>query len=156
MAKDLQKKREARKNIERYHLVDKVTIIDALVQRFGAPALETIHEARALLMQNLWKEVADGAKDNSIETLIDTLWSEEFFDYTFTKDKDGKTKMNVSWCLFAELAKELDMQELAFEILCVDDQYICEGFNSNIEFTRTKTLMEGHDCCDHCYCYKTK
>jgi len=27
----------------------------------------------------------------------------------------------------------------------------CEGLNPAIEFTRTKTLMQGDDCCDHAY-----
>ena len=156
MTADLKKKRETRKNAERYHLIDKVTMIEALIQRFGPPALETIKEARAEMMQILWKQVSENAKDNSIEALIENLWSDEYFEYTYTKEKDGSTKMNVTWCVFAEIARENNIQDIAFEILCVDDEHIVKGFNSNIDFKRTKTLMEGHECCDHCYRYKTQ
>lgn len=33
----------------------------------------------------------------------------------------------------------------------VFDEAWAKAFNPNIQFTRTKTLMEGHACCDHCY-----
>ncbi|MFW9789019.1 MAG: L-2-amino-thiazoline-4-carboxylic acid hydrolase, partial [Candidatus Thorarchaeota archaeon] len=37
---------------------------------------------------------------------------------------------------------------------CNEDEHIVAGFNPSIKFSRTKTLMEGHDCCDHCYVMK--
>ncbi len=30
-------------------------------------------------------------------------------------------------------------------------EFTAEGFNLGIKFRRTKTLMEGDDCCDHRY-----
>jgi len=39
-------------------------------------------------------------------------------------------------------------------MFCQNDFYIAEGFNSKIGLKRTKTLMEGHDCCDHFYYMK--
>ena len=33
-------------------------------------------------------------------------------------------------------------------IICCSDYAYCRGFNPKIKLTRTKTLMQGDDCCD--------
>ncbi|TFH07921.1 MAG: hypothetical protein E4H14_07485 [Candidatus Thorarchaeota archaeon] len=42
-------------------------------------------------------------------------------------------------------------RDWGYSLYCVDDEYMVMGFNPKMEFTRSKTLMEGHDCCNHCY-----
>lgn len=147
----INEKRKTRMNVEKYHLFDKATMIDALTKQFGPLVIETIKEARGVMMEKIWQQIAENAHDNSIDTLIENLWSENFFDFTISKNKEGKVQMNVTWCLFAEIAKECNLQTLAFQLYCVDDPHIVKGFNPKMGFKRTKTLMEGHNCCDHCY-----
>lgn len=59
-----------------------------------------------------------------------------------------KLSLNVTYCRFAQMYRELGISELGYIFSCGRDFAMLEGFNSNIRFTRTKTLMEGGDCCD--------
>ncbi len=156
MSENINDTRKARIAVERYHLTDKATMIEALIKKFGPTVLDTIKEARGVMMENIWKQVAENTKDASIDSLVENLWSEDFFDFTLSRDDTGKVQMNVTWCLFAEVAKACKLENLAYQLYCVDDPHIVKGFNPNIIFKRTKTLMEGHNCCDHCYWMNNK
>jgi hypothetical protein len=41
--------------------------------------------------------------------------------------------------------------EVGYSFYCCWDYGFCQGLNPHIKFTRTKTLMQGDDCCDHTY-----
>ena len=68
-----------------------------------------------------------------------------------TKNSENEVQMNVTRCIFAEIAQELGIEEWGFRLYCKDDPHMVEGYNPKMEFKRTKTLMEGDDCCDHWY-----
>jgi len=52
------------------------------------------------------------------------------------------------------MAKRHGITEQLFYMCCENDQFIAEGFNYNIGFKMTKTLMQGDHCCDPFYCYR--
>ena len=62
---------------------------------------------------------------------------------------DEKLEFNVS-CKFAEMYRRLGMEELG-RSLCGRDAAMIEGFNPEIDFQRTQTLMEGAEYCDFRY-----
>jgi hypothetical protein len=45
----------------------------------------------------------------------------------------------------------LGIPELGTSLSCARDFALINGFNPNITLKRTKTLMEGADCCDFRY-----
>ena len=47
--------------------------------------------------------------------------------------------------------RELIAADTGYAALCHGDEAWVISFNPKIEFTSTKILMEGHDCCYHCY-----
>lgn len=58
---------------------------------------------------------------------------------------------NVTRCRYAEMYRELGMAELGATMSCNRDGTMVEGFNSDIEFTRTQTIMGGASHCDFVY-----
>ena len=62
--------------------------------------------------------------------------------------------MNITKCPLADLAKEVNAEDWGYILYCCDDPNIVEGFNPEMDLKRTKTLMQGDDCCDHFYCMK--
>ena len=56
--------------------------------------------------------------------------------------------MNVTRCRYAEMYKEHGMDEFGYLLSCGRDFSLVEGFNPEIELTRTQTIMEGADHCD--------
>ena len=43
----------------------------------------------------------------------------------------------------------LHAAELGFAYYCAYDYGFCQGLNPALQFSRTKTLMQGADSCDH-------
>jgi predicted ArsR family transcriptional regulator len=94
-------------------------------------------------------------KTNDIQGLIDFLWTplvQEGFEFTYEGNEQGY-QMHVTKCPIADIAKALKLEKWGFIFHCMGDAAICEGYNPEIRFTRTKTLMEGDAYCDHFYSY---
>ena len=58
---------------------------------------------------------------------------------------------NVNRCRYADMYRELGLDELGATLSCNRDATLVQGFNPRIEFTRTQTIMGGADHCDFVY-----
>lgn len=58
---------------------------------------------------------------------------------------------NVTRCRYAEMYRELGIPELGAIFSCDRDGALIEGFNPDVEFRRTQTLMGGASHCDFRY-----
>ncbi len=140
------------------HNTEMAMLIRAFKERFGDEAFQVAVQLYGKKAFAEWQALAEKSGDNSIESLIMLLWEPlkaQGFDYTVEKT-DAGFQMNCTRCGFYELAKYCGITDEAFYMVCEADPYIAEGFNPNIGFKRTKTLMQGHDCCNHLYFYKNK
>jgi hypothetical protein len=57
----------------------------------------------------------------------------------------------VTECLWAKTFKDAGAADLGLACICHPDYAAIEAFNPEFEMVRDKTLMEGHDCCNHRY-----
>lgn len=125
-------------------------------EKFGPEATDTAQELIAERTRTMWASVAEREKSNTIKDLVRILW-EPFRDqgakFTVEEIENG-VQIYCTYCPIAETYKEIKREEYGFLFNCSEDPYIVEGFNPDIEFQRTKTLMEGDDCCDHRYTMK--
>lgn len=55
---------------------------------------------------------------------------------------------NVTRCRYAELYRALGIAEVGALLSCNRDFSLIEGFNPDIELTRTQTIMQGASHCD--------
>jgi len=69
-----------------------------------------------------------------------------------TNDNNNR-QYNVHRCKFADYFRELNEPELGKILMCDFDYYIAEIGKPVVELTRTKTIMEGCDCCDFRYTF---
>ncbi len=60
-------------------------------------------------------------------------------------------EFNVTRCQFADMYRRLGLADLGPILSCNRDGSMIEGFNAQIEFTRTQTLMQGAGHCDFRY-----
>lgn len=58
---------------------------------------------------------------------------------------------NVVRCRYAEMYRSLGVPELGAILSCNRDAALIEGFNPEVQFERTQTLMQGASCCDFRY-----
>ncbi|MBT3942697.1 MAG: L-2-amino-thiazoline-4-carboxylic acid hydrolase [Chloroflexi bacterium] len=69
---------------------------------------------------------------------------------TLEMDED-RYDYNVTRCRYAEMYKELGMQDLGFIFSCGRDFNFPLGFNKDMKLTRTQTIMQGASHCDFRY-----
>jgi len=75
---------------------------------------------------------------------------------TVLRQDDDHYEFNVTRCEFAEMYKRMDMADLGKILSCGRDGHMVEGFNPEIEFSRTQTIMEGERFCDFRYRVRPK
>ncbi|MBN1430182.1 MAG: L-2-amino-thiazoline-4-carboxylic acid hydrolase [Anaerolineae bacterium] len=130
--------------------------LDALQERLGPIVVDVIEAVVAQSSRRVWTEVAQQETSKTIDDLIRVLWEPgrgRLFDYTVEIRDDG-VQMRCTRCFYADLGKPIGGTKWFYHLLCMGDPDIVEGFNPKMGFRRTKTLMEGHDCCDHFYFMK--
>ena len=86
-------------------------------------------------IQDLWK--ADDA-------LITETTVESATEYAY----------DVHRCAYAEMYREMGLEEIGTLLSCVRDQDFIEGYDPSVTMTRTQTLMEGASHCDFRYVRK--
>jgi predicted ArsR family transcriptional regulator len=143
---------------EEQHYLEMAKLVKAFRERF----CEEVNEAAVKYFGKLafaeWKAKAEENGNNSIEDFIKLFWEplrERSVEYEVEKTPSG-FQIKCTRCTFYELAKYNEVTDEGFYLACATDPYIVEGFNPNIGFKRTKTLMQGHDCCNHFYYLKDK
>ena len=67
------------------------------------------------------------------------------------KYSETEYSFNVTRCKYAEMYRELGMEELGTLLSCARDFNMVNGFNENIKLSRTQTIMEGSSHCDFRY-----
>ena len=131
-------------------------LLRIMKEHFGEEAYQVLVKEKDKRTRQQWSKTAEETGDNSIEALIKHLFeSWRGGEYTMEKTDSG-FQMRCTKCPGYEKAKRLGITEQMFYWMCSGDPFIAEGFNPNIGFKRTKTLMQGDDCCDHFYYYKDK
>lgn len=141
---------------ETFHLNQMNLIYTALREKFGSEVDTVIDRAIGARAEGIWRSVAAIAVDNSLDAYMEYQFGallENGWEYT-REETDGKIRFQITKCPKYDLAKACGAEKIMFLLACATDAYNAKGFNPNIGFERTKTLMEGHGCCDHCYFLK--
>ncbi len=97
-----------------------------------ADSVETNDLSHFAEIQETWK------KDNAIQTEVLELSNRKF-------------AFNVFRCRYAEMYQHLGLLELGKMLSCDRDFALIDGYNPDIQLTRTQTIMEGADICDFCF-----
>jgi len=67
----------------------------------------------------------------------------------YTKDTESELGLHVTECLYAEVFKELEAEDIGYLIVCNPDHAYARACNPCVKLRRNKTLMQGDDYCDH-------
>jgi L-2-amino-thiazoline-4-carboxylic acid hydrolase len=106
------------------------------------------------LAKNAGANAAQSCGGNQLEQLgaaIENWRAGEALTLDILRRDDQALEFNVTRCKFAEMYRRLDMEELGPILSCGRDAAMIEGFNPEIAFRRTQTLMEGAEYCDFRY-----
>ena len=70
------------------------------------------------------------------------------------EENGDRFSFNVRRCRYAEMYRALGIEELGRILSCNRDFALIEGFNPDVELSRTQTIMEGAPFCDFRYAFK--
>ena len=130
-------------------------LIDALGREFGHERVREIVRAEIVeIARRQGKELADVMGGDSLSLLADSMhfWTKnDALEIEVLEQSEDVFNYDVTRCRYAELYHALGIAELGFVLSCNRDFALVEGFNSEIELTRTTTIMEGAPRCDFRY-----
>jgi hypothetical protein len=114
-----------------------LSVAAGVVRRLAREAGQKLAMQRG---KNTLVELAAIAKD---------IWAaEQSLDIEFLQQSETRLDFNVTRCRYAEMYAGLGVKEFGFVLSCSRDQTFSQGFNPNINLTRTHTIMQGHSFCD--------
>jgi hypothetical protein len=78
----------------------------------------------------------------------DPLW-QHVLTFAFVEDTGKAVEVRVTECLWAKTFREAGAADIGYAAICHPDFATAPAFNPKMRMTRTQTLMQGHDCCNH-------
>ncbi len=94
------------------------------------------------------KDVMDKSNNN----LNQVFWK-HVIEREVVEDSDTAFELKITKCLWEKVYREADATDIGYSIVCHTDFATAEA--SKQKLIRTKTLMQGDDCCNHRWIYKT-
>jgi len=134
-----------------------VVAVRAVQTKYGDEGVEAIHHAFKERAVERSGKMAREAGAPTLQAFCSALeagcaGSQEWLKL---EDTDTRQAYRFTRCMWAEVFAELDALDIGFW-LCEGDAPTASAFNPAIGFQRTKTLMEGDDCCDHIFYLKNE
>ena len=131
-------------------------VYENLSERFGKEQAreivqETVSQA-AIEQGKTFADQIDG--DPNLKDFYDILplWSRDgALEIDGLEASPDKLDFNVKRCRYAEMYREMGIGEIGDLLSCQRDGDFCIGYNTEIEFRRTQTIMGGASHCDFRY-----
>ena len=131
-------------------------VYENLCERFGKEQAreivqETVSQA-AIEQGKTFADQIDG--DPNLKDFYDILplWSRDgALEIDVLEASPDKLDFNVKRCRYAEMYREMGIGEIGDLLSCQRDGDFCIGYNAEIEFRRTQTIMGGASHCDFRY-----
>ena len=130
-------------------------LLARLGEEFGAERVyELAREVVVDVAKTQGSELAAQLGGNDLAHFADSMdnWTKGgALQIEVVEQVDGIFAFNVTRCRYAEMYRDLGLADLGAALSCNRDGTMVEGFNPNIEFTRTQTIMSGATHCDFVY-----
>ena len=130
-------------------------MIDAFADAFGRErVLEIVRSTIVEIARNQGRAMRMAGDGNDLEAFAGTMeaWQRGGALETDTLTSTGDVfDFNVTRCRYAEMYREIGMEELGSILSCARDYALIEGFNKSVDLARTRTIMEGASHCDFRY-----
>jgi hypothetical protein len=141
---------------EQKRLIEQLEILKKLKEHFGEDVIEIASSARLAVHKKWMKELSKYKLGRPSEIFTHSAFSvtsaeENLLEYEVLEDSDEKFAVKITKCKYADFYIEKNEPEIGYAMHCALDFGETEAFSSDIILKRTKTLMQGDKCCNHCY-----
>lgn len=80
---------------------------------------------------------------------------ENGLNYEIVENSQNVLELKVSECLWAKVFCDADAARIGYSYICFADYATAQAFNPKLVLRRSKTLMQGDNCCNHRYVMET-
>ena len=130
-------------------------MVEALGRKFGRErVLQIVRETIVGIARDQGRQLVQISGGNSLQQFAAVLpiWTkEDALEIEVLAQSENELRFNVTRCRYAEMYESLGLSELGAILSCGRDAALIEGFNSNISFERTQTILGGASHCDFQY-----
>ncbi len=134
-------------------------LVEALSAEFGRERVVAIlREAIVGIARRQGEQLAESMGGPSLAHFAESLqfWTmDNALEIEVLAQTEEAFSFNVTRCRYAELYRSLGLTELGAVFSCNRDAALIEGFASDIELTRTQTILGGAGYCDFRYQRRT-
>jgi fumarate reductase iron-sulfur subunit len=127
-------------------------LIKAFIDEFGQEkALSVVRSVIGKLARQSGMDLATALGGNTVADLARglTAWAKgDAYEMEVITLSETEYVYNINRCRYAEMYKDIGLADLGVFLSCGRDFELIAGFNPKMTLTRTKTIMEGCDCCD--------
>jgi hypothetical protein len=132
-----------------------IKLTKALVKEWGKDkVIEFLKKSTAERTFKRGQNQAKKLGDNSLAAYVNQFRPPKYqksLTHKIVEDTDTAFQMIVTECIWAKTFRDTGMGDIGYAHICHGDYSWPQGFNANIKMVRDKTLMQGHDCCNHRY-----
>lgn len=130
-------------------------MLDAMSAQFGRePVLAIARSVIIALAEAQGAQLADtvgGCSLAHFEGTLDRWKADDALQIAVQESTNERFAFHVTRCRYAEMYQELGIPELGAIFSCNRDAALMDGFNPDVTFTRTQTIMGGATHCDFVY-----
>jgi hypothetical protein len=101
-----------------------------------------------------WRAQGASNLGEKVASAFDWFAAGGALDYEVVKQAPDAFEVNVTGCRYAKFYHEIGAAELGFLLTCSADFPMAAGFGTDVQFTRTQTIMQGASHCDFRYALK--
>lgn len=136
-----------------------VYTMKALAREIGKENLiKMLKKAASAATTEYWKQNALKLPKRDLKTFIEPVKRSELMNhvltYEFVEETGSVVELKVTECLWATTYRKFAASDIGYVSNCYPDFAAASAFNPKMKLIRTKTLMQGHDCCNHRYILK--
>ena len=126
-------------------------LLERLAAQFGDGVYDIARDAIVDIARDQGAALAEHVGGDSLTDFATGLgaWSAEgALETTVVEMSDEAFGFDVTRCRYAEMYRSLGLEDLGATLSCNRDGALIEGFNPDVEFVRTQTIMAGASHCD--------
>ncbi len=134
-------------------------IVDALGDKFGRQeVLAVVRDVVIEIARRQGRELASSLGKNDLQFFAGSLeaWSRDgALQLRILDQNESVLNFDVTRCRYAELYRNLGIEELGSILSCARDASFIEGFNGEIALDRKHTILQGSSACDFRFSQRT-
>ena len=127
-------------------------VLEALGAEFGRErVLQVARDVVVDVAHRQGRELAERMGSNSLDDFARALddWKKgDAYRMDVLEQTPERFSFNVTRCRYAEMYRALGIPEMGALLSCNRDASLVEGFNPDVQLTRTQTIMGGATHCD--------